>query len=135
VTAVIDASVAARWFLTLDRSDTAAALLRSGERLIAPDLVIVEATNIAWKARTFGDVSLETVIDFVEKSARLFHELVPAADLKDRALEIALALKHPEYDCFYLALAQQRECKIITADEKLQARCRGTPFARLVKSL
>jgi predicted nucleic acid-binding protein len=135
VTAVIDASVAARWFLTLDRSDTAAALLRSGERLIAPDLVIVEATNIAWKARTFGDVSLETVIDFVEKSARLFHELVPAADLKDRALEIALALKHPEYDCFYLALAQQRECKLITADEKLQARCRGTPFARLVKSL
>jgi predicted nucleic acid-binding protein len=135
MTVVVDASVAARWFLTLDRSDAATALLRSGERLIAPDLVVVEATNTAWKARTFGGVSLETVIDFVEKSARLFHELVPAADLKDRALEIALALKHPAYDCFYLALAQQRDCKLVTADERLQRRCTGTPFARLVTIL
>jgi len=135
MTVVVDASVAARWFLTLDRSDAATALLRSGERLIAPDLVVVEATNTAWKARTFGDVSMETVLDFVEKSARLFHELVPAADLKDRALEIALALKHPAYDCFYLALAQQRDCKLVTADDRLQRRCTGTPFAGLVTIL
>jgi predicted nucleic acid-binding protein len=135
MTLVIDASVAARWFLMLEKSDAASALLRSGERLIAPDLVIVEATNTAWKAKVFGAVSLETVTDFVEKSARLFHELVPAADLKDRALEIALALKHPAYDCFYLALAEQRECKLITADERLQRRCAKTPFAKLVKLL
>ena len=135
MTVVVDASVAARWFLSLDRSDAAAALLRSGERLIAPDLVVVEATNTAWKARAFGDVSLETIVDFVEKSARLFHELVPAADLKDRALEIALALKHPVYDCFYLALAEQRECKLVTADERLRGRCAKTPFAKLVKPL
>jgi predicted nucleic acid-binding protein len=135
MTLVVDASVAARWVLTLEKSDAAAALLRSGERLIAPDLVVVEATNTAWKARTFGDTPIETVTDFVEKCARLFHELVPAADLKDRALEIALALKHPAYDCFYLALAEQRECKLVTADERLQARCRGTRFAKLVRSL
>src|ERR1043165_7541402 len=135
MTLVVDASVAARWFLALEKSDAAVALLRSGDRLIAPDLVVFELTNTAWKARTFGDVPLETVIDFVEKSARLFHELVPAADLKDRALEIALALKHPAYDCFYLALAEQRECKLLTADDRLQARCHGTPFGKLVKSL
>jgi|1186.fasta_scaffold27503_2 predicted nucleic acid-binding protein len=135
MTLVVDASVVARWFLSLEKSDVAAALLRSGERLIAPDLVIVEATNTAWKARTFGDVPFKTVIDFVEKSGRLFHELVPAAELKDRAFEIALSLKHPAYDCFYLALAEQRECRLVTADERLQARCSGTRFAKLVKSL
>jgi predicted nucleic acid-binding protein len=135
MTVVVDASVAARWFLTLEKSDAAAALLRSGERLIAPDLVIVEATNAAWKAKNFGNVSLETVTDFVEKSAWLFDELVPAAELKDRALEIALALKHPAYDCLYLALAEQRECPFVTADERLQNRCAKTPFSKLIKPL
>src|SRR3954465_3098873 len=135
MTVVVDASVAARWFLTLEKSDAAAALLRSGERLIAPDLVIVEATNAAWKAKNFGNVSLETVADFVEKSARLFDELVPAAELKDRALEIAFELKHPAYDCFYLALAEQRECPFVTADERLRNRCAKTPFSKLIKPL
>src|ERR1044072_5688130 len=135
MTLVVDASVAARWFLTGEKCDESAALLRSGERLIAPDLVIVEASNAAWKARTFSGIPLETVTDVVEKSARLFHELVPAADLKDKALEIALALRHPAYDCFYLALAEQRECKLVTADERLLARARGTRSAKLVKSL
>jgi predicted nucleic acid-binding protein len=132
MTIVVDASVAARWFLRLDKSEEAVALLNSGERLIAPDLVVVEATNTAWKARVFGGVPLETVTDFVQKSARLFHELVPTADLKDRAFEIALSLKHSAYDCFYLALAEQRECKLITADERLLRRCAATRLANVV---
>jgi predicted nucleic acid-binding protein len=135
VTLVIDASVAARWFLKLEKSELAVEILNSGERLIAPDLVIVETTNAAWKANTFGGVSLETVSDFVEKSACLFHELVPAADLKDRALEIALDLKHPAYDCFYLALAEQRECRLVTADDRWLNRCARTRFAKLLRSL
>jgi predicted nucleic acid-binding protein len=135
MTLVVDASVAARWFLTLEKSEVAVEILNSGERLIAPELVLVETTNAAWKAKAFGGVALETVSDFVEKSARLFHELVPAADLKDRALEIALDLKQPAYDCFYLALAEQRECRLVTADERLQSRCAKTRFAKLIKAL
>jgi predicted nucleic acid-binding protein len=132
---VVDASVAARWFLPLEKNDAAKALLRSGERVIAPDLVIVELTNTAWKATTFGNVSLETVTDFVQESSRYFHELVPSNRLKDRALAIALALKHPAYDCFYLALAEQRGCRMVTADERLQRLCATTPFATLIAPL
>ena len=135
MTLVVDASVGAGWFLTLEKSDAALALLNSDERLIAPDLVIVEVTNAAWKAKVFGNIPVETAIDFVRKSTRLFHELVPASHLRDRALEIALALRHPTYDCFYLALAEQRECRLVTADERLQRRCGDTPFAKLVTML
>lgn len=79
MTLVVDASVAARWFLAIEKADAAVALLTSGERLIAPDLVVVELTNAAWKATVFGNVPVETTSDFVQKSAGLFHELVPAS--------------------------------------------------------
>lgn len=135
MTLVVDASVAARWFLSIEKADAAVALLTSGERLIAPDFVVVELANAAWKATVSGNVPIETTRDFVQKSGGLFHELVPASELQDRAFEIALALKHPAYDCFYLALAEQRECQLVTADEKLVRRCARTPFVGLVRAL
>src|SRR5256885_15544184 len=129
MTIVVDASVALRGSATLARSDRAEALLESDEAIIAPDLVLAEITNAAWKAAVFGGASRQAVTLLVQECAAYFDELVPAADLKDRALEIALALQHPAYDCFYLALAEQRECKFVTADERLQSRCTRTSFA------
>ena len=49
MTIVVDASVALRWCFQLNGSDRAEELLRSDHHLIAPDLVIAEITNAAWK--------------------------------------------------------------------------------------
>ena len=49
MTIVVDASVALRWCFQLNGSDRAEELLRSDDHLIAPDLVIAEITNAAWK--------------------------------------------------------------------------------------
>lgn len=135
MTIVVDASVAMRWSATLTRSDRAEALLESGEPIIAPDLVLAEITNAAWKTVMFGGAPVMAASLLVQESADYFDELVPAIDLKDRALEIAIALRHPAYDGFYLALAEQRGCQLITADEKLHRRCTGTSFEGLVRVL
>jgi len=45
--------------------------------------------------------------------------LEPSRGLAVRALELADALEHPAYDCFYLALAERRGLPVITADGKL----------------
>jgi predicted nucleic acid-binding protein len=135
MTIVVDASVAVRWSATFDKSDRAEALLRAGDDIIAPDLVIAEVTNAVWKMANFGGASHEAATLHVLEAANYFDELVPAAELKDRALEIALELKHPAYDCFYLALAELRECRLVTADERLVRRCAKTPFAELIKAL
>jgi predicted nucleic acid-binding protein len=42
---------------------------------------------------------------FVREIVKAFEELVPVSVLRDRALAIAVELRHPAYDCFYLALA------------------------------
>ena len=132
---VVDASVAIRWMFALDRSDQAEGLLQSSERLIAPDLVLAEITNAAWKLVAFAGFAQDTVRLTVSAAPKAFEEFIPSADLKDRALAIALELRHPAYDCFYLALAEQRGCQLITADDRLVRRCAGTAFAKLVRAL
>jgi predicted nucleic acid-binding protein len=132
---VIDASVAVRWMFALDRSDRAEAVLQSDERLIAPDLVMAEITNAAWKLAVFSGLAPDRVQLRVSAAPKAFEEIIPSLELKDRALAIALELRHAAYDCFYLALAEQRSCPIVTADDRLVRRCAGTRFANLVKAL
>jgi predicted nucleic acid-binding protein len=45
--------------------------------------------------------------------------LISAEELRLRALELALELNHPIYDCFYLALAERERCPLVSADKKL----------------
>ena len=49
--------------------------------------------------------------------------------LAGRALELASRLRHPAYDCFYLALAEARSAHFVTADRRLLDRLVGTPWA------
>lgn len=135
MTLVVDASVALRWLFPLSHDHRADDLIRSDRPLIAPDLVLAEITNAAWKFVRFEGHNSETVSSIVAEAANGFDELISSLVLKDRALSIAIELRHPAYDCFYLALAEQRDCQMVTADDKLVARCAGTPFAKRVRPL
>jgi predicted nucleic acid-binding protein len=135
MTIVVDASIALRWCFQLNGSDRAEELLRSDDHLIAPDLVIAEITNAAWKFVIFDKMLAEAAAAAVREVDKAFEELVPTSVLKDRAFAIAVELRHPAYDCFYLALAEQRTSSLVTADDRLIRRCVGTPFEKLVQSL
>ncbi len=41
------------------------------------------------------------------------------AELAARAINIAIKLKHPIYDCFYIALAEREDAALITIDKRL----------------
>jgi len=135
MTIVVDASVALRWCFQLTKSDRAEELLRSDHHLIAPDLVIAEITNAAWKFVIFDKMPAEPAAAAVREIVKAFEELVPVSVLRDRALAIAIELRHPVYDCFYLALAERNTSLLVTADERLISRCAGTPFEKLARPL
>ena len=135
MTIVADASVALRWLFRLGGSAKAEELLRLNDRVIAPDLVITEITNAAWKFVTFNNVATQAAMAAVREAARAFDELVPARELKDRAFAIAVELRHPAYDCFYLALAERRDALLVTADDRLLRRCADTPYRNLLRPL
>src|ERR1019366_6257945 len=71
----------------------------------------------------------------VREVVKAFDELMPTSVLKDRALAIAIELRHPAYDCFYLAVAERNTSPLVTADDRLIRRCADTPFEKLVQSL
>ena len=45
-------------------------------------------------------------------------EFLPTRLLLEAATRIAVELDHPAYDCLYLALASERGCRFVTADER-----------------
>lgn len=116
MTLVVDANVAVLWTLELPNSAVALRLLRKPGELIAPDVIVSEVTNTFYKySKQFPD-RLPRVMDGLEFLPRWFAELVPSAFLRSRAFELALELQHPAYDCFYLALALERDVRLVTAD-------------------
>jgi predicted nucleic acid-binding protein len=133
MTLVVDASVAVRWLFPVARDQNADELVRTDKPLIAPDLVLVEIANAAWKFVSFEGFNPDTAKLIIAEAAKGFDEIVPTPGLKDRALAIAIELNHAVYDCFYLALAEHRDCQMVTADERLIRRCADTIFATRVR--
>jgi predicted nucleic acid-binding protein len=135
MTLVVDASAALKWFIEEDGSAHAAVLLMAPELLIAPDLIVAEVCNAAWKAVRAGTMLPEQQDHAASRLAAAFDELVPMAALARRAAELSRTLDHPAYDCFYLALSEQRDAKLITADRKLLLRVEATEWKALVADL
>lgn len=123
---VVDASVAAKWFLPENGealADQALALLNKYDKkevqFVVPDLFYVEIASAIWKAvragrvpQAFGDQAL------VLLTQREF-ATVPSLKLLDKAFQIATAFERTVYDSLYVALAVQTNSQLITADERL----------------
>jgi predicted nucleic acid-binding protein len=123
---VVDASVAAKWFLLESGealADRALALLNKYDKkevqFVVPDLFYVEIASAICKAvragrvpAAFGDQALALL------TQREF-ATVPSLKLLDKAFEIATAFERTVYDSLYVALAVQTNSQLITADERL----------------
>lgn len=114
---VIDASVAIKW--VIEEEGTAEALVLRRQQLTAPDLIIPECANILWKKVRRNELSAEEAAFAGRLLANADIDLVPTRPLMDAAIEIAVLLDHPAYDCMYLALAEQNNVTFVTADSRL----------------
>lgn len=130
MTCVIDASVALTWFLADEpHGAEALSLVQSGESLFAPDLLIAEVCNAAWRLLRVGRMRPGQFDGIPPLLPRYFDELVAIATLAPRAAAIAVQLDHPVYDCFYLALAEARQVPLVTVDTRLMARLVGSAWS------
>lgn len=132
---VVDASVACKWVFEEEGSAVAVEILGTHRALLAPDLLIAEVVNAAWRKTATGDVSMEQATAAIQALPGLVTELFPTAGLAELALSIAVALDHPAYDCLYLALAEQRNAEVVTFDRCFVARAAGSRWGRRVTAL
>jgi predicted nucleic acid-binding protein len=111
--------VAIKWVVEEDDSDRARSLAKSA--LQAPDLLLTECANILWKKTVFADLTPGQAVARRQLLLTAPVTFTPAGELLDTALRLALDLKHPVYDCVFLALALRERIPLITADAKLAA--------------
>jgi len=132
---VVDASVAAKVYFLEEQTELARVVLRTADRLIAPALFNLEMASIAAKRSRRGMSPHEVAAEAVRAAPGMIDESVPLADLASRAFEFAVAFGFSVYDGTYLALAELRELKLLTADLKLARRAREAGLAHLVHIL
>jgi len=132
---IVDASVAVKWVLDEAGDLEARALIERRAPLIAPELIVSEVTNVAWKRHVRGDIPLRQARLITVDVPQLFSQLFALAPLRGRALSIALELRHPVYDCFYLALAESQDATMVTADRRLLAGLAGSRWEPRCRAL
>lgn len=134
---VIDASVAAKWFIPEEDSDKASRILQEYVKgkieVYSTDLLIYEVVNAM---RYRPDISDEALSSNVENLFKLQLNLIPPtldviseAELKARELDLST------YDACYMVVAEALAANLITADEKLYEKCKENKLTFLLKDL
>ena len=115
---VVDASVAAKWFLPEAYADDAQRLIDNNDDLFSPELMFHEMTSVMLKRvrrdgmpdeRARGALAM---LPFVVRP-------VSASHLAGMAMDIAIRYDRSAYDAAYVALAIDRGCRLVTADRRL----------------
>ncbi|MDJ0928546.1 MAG: type II toxin-antitoxin system VapC family toxin [Gammaproteobacteria bacterium] len=132
---VVDASVAVRWYMAGSKGEAARRLLQQDASFIAPDLILPEVGNSIWMMQRAGKISVEHGSQIVASLPSAFDRLFSGKTVGERALAIATALDHPVYDCYYLALAEREDTKMISADKRLLKRVADSDWKQLLQPL
>ena len=130
---ILDASVAVKWLVPEDHSETAAALVGQTD-IFVPTLFHSEVANALWKKARRDEIRLEEIIAHLAEVPLLVTTL-DETEAMPRALAMAADLEHPVYDCVYLALAEARDDFVLTADLRFVTRIATTSLADRVKEL
>jgi predicted nucleic acid-binding protein len=123
-TLVVDASVAIKWVVPEQDSIDAESLLDT-HRLIAPQLIYAECGNILWKLVHSGELSVDKAMRATTLVDDFAVRTVSMRELMPKAVDLAIRMDHPAYDCFYAALAVLQDCTFVTADKKFLAKARS----------
>lgn len=115
---ILDASVAVALLIRHPLSEAARAI--GPIEFAAPQALLAEVANTLWKYVMFADLARAEAADAIGYAGQIC-SFVPDETLVADALDIALANRHPVYDCLYLALARQRRERLVTGDRKLDA--------------
>jgi predicted nucleic acid-binding protein len=131
---VVDSSVAVQWVVPeADSAISDTVLLR--DDLAAPDLLLLEVANVFRKKLADGLIQRDQAtrgLTFISGQV----DLVPGSpSLVAEALDLAIAIQHPVYDCLYLVLARRNDAKLATHDDHLRRRAVRAGLGPLIADL
>ena len=122
---VVDASVAVKWFVEEGGSGAATELLEGPLResgwveLIAPEFLVMEVVAVIGRRARARAVEQDYPARVLQALRKLGLGLTPDAELLDHATQLSITLRHPLYDCLYLALSRRFSARLATFDNGL----------------
>jgi predicted nucleic acid-binding protein len=99
--------------------------------LLAPDLYLLEVSNILISAHRSGKVAVQDLPFTYLEMFRQQPVISPVTTYLPNAFKIASQIRVSVYDAIYLAMSQQESCLLITADQKLINAAPGFSFLTL----
>lgn len=132
---VIDASVAVKCFINEENSGLARDLASSDVTFSAPELIYVELASVAAKRVLRGDIPDEQAAQIVARIDDLLDQVFPIAPYAARAYALATTAGVSAYDGLYLALAEERSARVVTADMRLAQKAADAGLSRYVVAL
>lgn len=136
---VIDASVAIKWFSGIDEESREKAVelqrlhLKRDCMLVAPSLLVYEVLNALRHNPRFEKI--DTNLAFQSLGKMELALVGPEVKEIETAIEISYDSGITVYDASYLALAQERQVFLITADMKFYRKVRHFPYVIALQDL
>lgn len=121
---IVDASVAAKWYLLEPFTGEALALLaEQGGNIRVPEVFITEVMGVLVRRANIDKTLRRDSETSIASFAALFDEqLLRVEPVEPRQMERAAAhaldLGHPLKDCIYLAQAMDLGCELVTCDAR-----------------
>ena len=130
---VVDASVAAKWFIPETHAEEARRLLAGPNELRAPDMLWLEMHSIVCRHIRRNQFPRDQGLQILSALHAFPIQIFPSADLLDYATAVALDTAASVYDCIYLALAIRLDARVVTADLRFYHTLRLGPLADRVE--
>jgi len=129
---IVDASVAAKWFIKEEHGEAALSILKKENRLHAPDFLLLEMDSIICKWTRRGVITTEEALELRDAFRRYPIQHHSFKSFLDSAFAIANQTGQSIYDCLYVALAALLKGRMVTADRKLYDSLLNSKFRRYV---
>jgi predicted nucleic acid-binding protein len=119
---VVDTSALVEFILMRPKASVIEKHLRKAQRVIAPELIVAELTNVFWKYHRFEKLPIDAACDYLRDSLVIVDELFPLLGTQADALALSCEIGHPTYDSFFIRLAKQQKGRLLSVDAKMR-RC------------
>lgn len=133
---VVDASVVVQVILRDPHTDQARALFKQadvrGDEIVAPQLLLFEATNVIRKRIRHDRASLDVGLQLLDDLLALPITPLDPPGLHHRALALAHAHNLGAHDAHYVALADLLGCNVWADDGHLLRAAGRLPFVRWI---
>ena len=122
---IVDSSLAFKWLVPEIDTDKAIRVrddYRHGiHQLLAPDIFPTELAHALTRAERTGRIAFHESLQLLADALKLLPVLRDSLPVLPRAVEISSQTRVGVYDCLYVALSEQEQCDLLTADDRLVA--------------